>query len=102
MNPATTGPDAHHRRSIRLKHYDYSQPGAYFVTICTHARACVFGDVVDGTMVLNDAGKMAAQCWRAIPEHFPHVALDVFVVMPNHVHGILFIRDGSEPIGANN
>ena len=94
--------DAHSRRSIRLKHYDYSQAGAYFVTICTHARACVFGDVVDGAMVLNDAGKMAAQCWRAIPEHFPHVALDVFVVMPNHVHGILFIHDAPENVGANN
>ena len=98
MNTATS--DAHRRRSIRLKHYDYSQAGAYFVTICTHARACVFGDVVDGAMVLNDAGKMAAQCWRAIPEHFPRVALDVFVVMPNHVHGILFIHDAPENVGA--
>ena len=94
--------DAHSRRSIRLKNYDYSQAGAYFVTVCTHARACVFGDVVDGAMVLNDAGKVAAQCWQAIPEHFPHVALDVFVVMPNHVHGILFIHDAPESVGANN
>ena len=81
------------RRSIRLKGYDYSQPGAYFVTICTHERRCLFGDVVDGEMRLNELGKIARQCWLAIPEHFPHARLDEFVIMPNHVHGIIWIVD---------
>lgn len=93
-------PDIHHRRSIRLKGYNYTQTGAYFVTICTRNRECLFGDVLNGQMRLNDAGKMAEQCWRAIPEHFPHVVLDAFVVMPNHVHGILCIHDTR--VGANN
>ena len=88
-------PDRHHRRSIRLKGYDYTQPGAYFVTLCTHDRAHWFGEVVDGEMRLNDA-----QCWRDIPAHFPHVKLDAFVIMPNHVHGILWIVDND--VGAKN
>ena len=83
----------HHRRPIRLKGYDYAQAGAYFVTIVTHDRACLFGDVVEGKMRLNEAGQIARQCWVEIPRHFPHVELDEFVVMPNHVHGILVIVD---------
>lgn len=59
------------RRSIRLQRYDYSQAGAYFVTICTHGGACLFGDVADGKMRLNDAGRAAKQCWNDIPVHFP-------------------------------
>ena len=86
------------RRSIRLKGYDYSWPGAYFVSICAHNRECLFGEIVNGGMVLNDAGRMAEQCWHNIPLHFPHVELDAFVVMPNHVHGILFVVDA--PVGA--
>lgn len=92
-------PQRNHR-SIRLKGYDYSRRGAYFVTICVHKRACLFGEIVDGEMVLNDAGSVAAKCWHAIPDHFPHVILDTFVVMPNHVHGILFIINAS--VGAKN
>jgi REP element-mobilizing transposase RayT len=84
-------PDKHHRRSIRLKGYDYSQPGWYFVTICTQNRAMLFGDVVNGKMVLNDAGRMVAQCWCDIPDHYPHVRLDKYIIMPNHVHGIIEI-----------
>ena len=84
-------PERHHRRSIRLKGYDYSREGAYFVTICTQYRLCLFGEVVDGEMRLNDAGRIAEQCWLAIPNHFPHVALDAFVIMPNHIHGVLWI-----------
>lgn len=84
------------RRSIRLKGYDYTQPGAYFITICTYHRAHLFGAVVDGEMQLNALGEVARQCWLAIPDHFPHAALDEFVIMPNHVHGILWI------VGANN
>ncbi|MFH0938045.1 MAG: hypothetical protein V1899_02000, partial [Planctomycetota bacterium] len=89
----------HHRRAIRLKGYDYAQSGAYFVTVCAQHRECLFGDMVDGAMVLNDTGRMVEKCWYDIPAHFPNVELDEFVVMPNHVHGILFITD---PVGANN
>jgi REP element-mobilizing transposase RayT len=95
-------PKIHHRRSIRLQNYDYSRPGAYFVTICVRDRSCLFGDVVDGEMRLNDAGHVAHECWRAIPTHFSHVDFDAFVVMPNHVHGILVIADSAVPVGAKN
>ena len=80
------------RHSIRLKHYDYAQDGAYFVTICTHQRAALFGDVTDGEMTLNTLGCVADDCWWAIPAHFSGVELDAFVVMPNHVHGIVIIN----------
>ncbi|MFU8798355.1 MAG: transposase, partial [Gammaproteobacteria bacterium] len=91
-------PDIHHRRSIRLKDYDYSKEGAYFVTICTHEREYLFGEIVDGVMGLNDAGKVARQCWEDIPNHFPHVVLDVFVIMPNHIHGVVVIKN---PVGGD-
>ncbi len=86
-------PNEHHRRSIRLKNYDYSQPAAYFITICTHNRECIFGEIVDGKMVLIAFGEIAKQCWIEIPQHFPQVQLDAFVIMPNHVHGIIIIND---------
>ena len=85
--------DIHHRKSIRLRGYDYSQPGAYFITICTHQRQPLFGDIVDGVMMLNAAGMMVEKCWREIPDHFPWVRLDEFIVMPNHLHGILVADD---------
>lgn len=86
-------PSRHHRRSIRLPGYDYSQEGAYFVTVCTQNREFLFGEIVDGAMLLNDAGQIVCQCWRDIPAHFPQVVCDGFVVMPNHIHGILFVVD---------
>jgi len=86
--------ERHHRRSIRLKGYDYAQPGAYFITICTQDRACLFGEVADGEMRLNEMGQVVCECWSAIPEHFSNGVLDAFVVMPNHVHGIVVIVDG--------
>ena len=79
------------RRSIRLNGYDYSRPGAYFVTICTRNRMCVFGNVVGGRMVLNDCGRVVETVWEALPEHYPHIELDVFVLMPNHVHGVIWM-----------
>ena len=91
-------PRKHHRRSIRLPGYDYTQAGAYFVTLVTHERACLFGEIVDGEMRLNEAGQAAERCWLDIPSHFPHAALDAFVIMPNHVHGILWIVE--TPAGA--
>lgn len=91
---------SHHRRSIRLKDYDYSQPGAYFITICTHDHAHLFGEIVDGQMHFSDGGGIANACWQEIPDHFPQVELDEFIVMPNHIHGILWIVDDS--IGGKN
>lgn len=82
-------PAKHHRRSIRLRGYDYSQAGAYFITLCTQDRACLFGDVADGVMRLNDAGQMVCAEWEALPQRFPTIVLDAFVVMPNHAHGII-------------
>jgi hypothetical protein len=81
----------HDRRSLRLNGYDYAQAGAYFVTICTQDRACLFGDVADGEMRLNDAGRMVRSVWEALPDRFPRTGLDAFVVMPNHVHRIIVI-----------
>lgn len=82
----------HHRRSIRLQDYDYTQNGAYFVTICTHERTCLFGSVNDdGEMVTNEYGKIAWEEWFRTSERRPYVELDSFVVMPNHVHGIIVI-----------
>jgi putative transposase len=83
----------HHRRSIRVKGYDYSSEGAYFVTIVTWHRDCLFGEIVNREMDLNALGKIADECWRAISEHFPFVDLGAFVIMPNHVHGIIVITD---------
>ena len=84
------------RKSIRLKGYDYSQPGGYFVTICTKNREMLFGDVVDGKMVLNSGGKIVKKCWFDIPAHFPNVCLDDFVIMPNHVHFLCAFSGQSE------
>jgi hypothetical protein len=83
------------RTSIRLKGYDYTQAGSYFVNLCTWQRACLFGDVVDGEMVLSRCGQVAAQKWRDIPRHFPNAALDEWVVMSNHIYGITWIIDQS-------
>lgn len=69
--------------------------GAYFVTTCSHARACVFGEVVNGEMRLKRAGEIVAECWNAIPAHFPNLELDTSIVMPNHLHGIVVIAERS-------
>ena len=84
-------PEIQHRRSIRFQDYDYAKEGLYFVTINCHERQCLFGTISDNVMQLNDAGKVAYQCWRDIPIHFPHVQLHPFVIMPDHVHSILEI-----------
>ena len=89
-------PNIHHRHSIRLKGYDYTQQGAYFVTICTHQRNCLFGEIVDGEMKLNTNGEIARGSWLSIPRHFQNVELDEFVIMPNHLHGIILIVNNAE------
>lgn len=90
-------PERFHRRSIRLKGYDYAQEGAYFLTMCTHERIHLFGQVADGEMVRNAVGDIAQRCWDAIPQHMPHADIDEFIVMPNHVHGIVIIRERLAP-----
>ena len=84
-------PERHHRRSIRLKGYDYSQVGAYFVTICTHNKACVFGDVVDGEMRLNEYGAIVKDEWLRTDTLRENVVIDEYIIMPNHIHGIVII-----------
>ena len=86
-------PQKHHRQSIRLKGYDYSQPGGYFVTIVAQNRDCLFGEIVEGEMRLSRAGRIVQHAWMDLPNHYPHVALDEFVIMPNHVHGIIVLTD---------
>ncbi len=86
-------PQIHHRRSIRLKGYDYSQAGAYFITICCQDRLRRFGNIVDGEMILNEFGQIAFDEWVKLPERFANMELDVFVVMPNHFHGIVVLNN---------
>lgn len=84
-------PEIHHRRSIRLREYDYSSIGAYFFTICTWQRECRFGDVVAGKIRLNESGRVVDSVLLALPEHHPNVQIDPYVIMPNHFHGILMV-----------
>jgi len=87
------------RRSIRLPEYDYSCAGEYFVTICVHGRECLLGDIENECMVLNDYGHCVDCYWKELPSHYNHLHLGEWVVMPNHVHGILNITDGAD-VGA--
>ena len=86
-------PQIHHRHSLRIPGYDYTREGAYFVTLVTNGRECLFGAVIDTETRLSDYGRLAAECWTMIPDHFPHVELGVFVIMPNHIHGILILNE---------
>lgn len=81
----------HHRCSIRLKGYDYSKAGLYFITVCVQDRACLLGKIGNGQMILNDAGRMVESQWLALPQRFANVRMHEFAVMPNHFHGILEI-----------
>ncbi len=81
------------RQSIRLKGYDYSQSGGYFVTVVTQLREPLFGDIRNGEMILNDAGKMVQECWENLPNRFSSINIDVFQIMPNHFHGIIIMHD---------
>ena len=99
-----------HRRSIRLQNYDYTQAGAYFVTLCTQDRRHLFGEIFqtqnEFKFTLSEGGKIAERCWNEIPQHYPNVELDEFVIMPNHVHGVIVITHTDEQygdvVGANN
>src|SRR3989337_3878007 len=86
-------PQKHQRQSIRLKGYDYSQPGGYFVTIVAQNRDCLLGEVVEGEMRLSGAGRIVQRAWMDLPNHYPHVALDEFVIMPKPLQGIIVLMD---------
>lgn len=86
-------PEIHHRKSIRLKGYDYSSNGAYFITICVKNRECLFGEIIKNKMNLSEIGKIAHKFWQEIANHFENVQIDNFVIMPNHVHGIIVINN---------
>ncbi len=95
-------PNIHHRRSIRLKGYDYSQAGAYFITICCDDRICRFGEIVGAgftpaQMQLNEYGQIAYDEWAKLPERFTNFELDVFQIMPNHIHGIIVLNEITQP-----
>ena len=90
--------DKRQRRSLRLRGYDYAAPGWYYVSICTQSRACLFGDIANGEMCLNENGRLVETAWEGLPDHYPRVRLDAWVIMPNHVHGILaLVEAGFKP-----
>ena len=89
-----------YRKTIRLKDYDYSEAGGYFVTICTYKGVFQFGEISNQEVVLNDMGEMAEQCWLSLEDKFPAVELDYYAVMPNHVHGIIIVSRGKDDVGA--
>jgi REP element-mobilizing transposase RayT len=98
MTKARFNPEIHDRRSIRLRGYDYTHPGIYFVTICTKDRKCLFGEIRNGQMQLNGAGVMVKSTWDEISTHYPNIRTDTFIVMLNHIHGIMIIV-GATPCG---
>jgi putative transposase len=87
-------PEIHHRRSVRIPGYDYSAEGMYFITICVDGRRCLFGDVVEDVLELNDVGRVIDATWRWLAEQYDHVELGPYIVMPNHVHGIILLTSG--------
>lgn len=93
----TYNPDLHHRRSIRLKGYDYSKLGAYFITICTHNKACLFGSIANHQMQFNDLGKSMKMIWQQLPVRFSNLTLDISQIMPNHIHGIVLLDTLDKP-----
>jgi putative transposase len=92
-------PEIHRRKSIRLRGYDYSQEGMYFVTICVQDRESLFGEMINGEMLLNEMGTIAYREWMHTPEIRKNVELDAFVVMPNHIHGIIIINNRTDSKG---
>lgn len=96
-------PAKHHRRSIRLQGYDYSQAGAYFITICTWQRECLFGEIVNCEMQLNPWGEVVKLHWQNLPKYHGNLELNEFVIMPNHLHGIIILINdnlGQNSVGA--
>jgi len=94
-------PQTHHRRSIRLKGYDYSLPVAYFVTLVKQGRAILLGEITDGEMRVNQHGKIVQRAWMDLPRHYHHVTLGEFLIMPNHFHAILIIHSDDSSRGVS-
>ena len=92
MSTKLLNPDLYHRHSNRLAGYDYRQPGAYFITLVSWHRKCIFGTVTDGKVELTSIGKIIQSEWRKLPNHFPTARVEAFVIMPNHIHGIIVIE----------
>ena len=90
-------PEIHHCRSIRFTEYDYSRRGAYFVTICTYRHVAMFGEIVNGVLHCNERAAIVQELWDTLPTRFPGIELDAFIVMPNHVHGILIRTQEFKP-----
>ena len=88
-------PEVHHRRSLRLQGYDYTRAGAYFITICIQHRECLFGEMINDQMHLNQPGRMILSIWDELPQHYAGVDIDAFVIMPNHIHGIIVLIDSN-------
>src|SRR5690349_2843605 len=93
-------PALHHRRSIRLREYDYSTAGAYFVTICTHQRRSLFGEIDAAQMKLSPAGQMVSEAWIDLQSRHPHCEIDSFVIMPNHLHGIIILGNATAEVSS--
>ena len=93
MNSKNYNPEIHHRRSIRLKYYDYNQAGAYFITICVQDKKCLLGKIKEGLNQINQYGKIVEEIWNYLPIHFPKIEIDGAVIMPNHFHGIIVINE---------
>ncbi len=85
------------RRRLRLPQYDNAATGGYFVTICTQERRCLFGGIIDDAMLPNSLGRIVMSCWADLPNYYPNILLDSFILMPNHVHGLLFIEEPFAP-----
>lgn len=94
--PSSFDPSLHHRRSIRLRGYDYSQGSTYFVTIVAHGGEPLFGRVSPRGVALSQAGQIVHETWEALPHHYPHVVLDAWIIMPDHVHGLLWLTSEGE------
>jgi putative transposase len=90
-------PSIHHRKSIRLRGYDYTQPGAYFVTVVVKNRDCLFGEIAAGVVNPNNNGRIIQSVWRELPIRFSNVILDESIVMPDHFHGIIIISEITDP-----
>ncbi len=93
-------PDIHRRRSIRIQGYDYAQPGAYFVTLCTQGRECTLGQICAGEVGLSLAGEAVQQQWQDLPNRFNNIAVDTYIIMPNHLHAIITIHPVGAPLAA--
>jgi len=87
------GPELRNRHSIRLSEYDYTRSGAYFVTICTANRECLFRRIVEGEMFLNELGAVVLECWEWLSKQYSYVTLDTSILMPNHLHGIIVVNE---------